>query len=313
MNSPTRPDVSILVVSWNTADLLERCVRSVREHVALDHEVFVIDNASSDDSVERIRRAHPEVRLLVQDDNTGFARANNRALAEATGDFVLLLNPDAEVLPGAVEDLVEFLRNEPGVGIAGPPYWNADGSPQMSTSPFPSVREEFLRQTMLYRWFDRDTRHATTERDVEQVSGAALMIRRECLEQIGPLDDRIFMFYEDTDWCRRAWDAGWRVAFRPGPGIRHVRGGSLGRARTRTLLASHRSAIYYFSKHGSRASRVGLRLVTAVGSTVRIARASLEWLVGNERSDQVRRLAAYARIWRWAVFGLDLGSPGQPS
>lgn len=263
-----RLDVSILVVNWNTAAFLSRCLESLRA-ASLPHEVIVVDNASTDDSVEMVRRDHPGVRLLALDRNVGFSAGNNRAMEAAAGRYLLLLNPDTEVRPGALEDLVAFLDANPEVGIAGPTLWNPDGSHQPSTRPFPSLRNEFLRATMLWRLFPpagyRRARRDEEDRP-DEVSGAALCIRRECMEAIGPMDEGNFMYYEDTDWCRRARNAGWEVAYRPGPGIVHVRwGASRGPARERTIVASQRGAERYFRKHHGDASVIGLRLVALAG------------------------------------------------
>ncbi len=308
------PLVSIVIVNWNTADLVARCLASIRRHVDLRYELIVVDNASSDDSVERIRAEAPDGRLIEMDRNVGYARANNRALEEAVGRYLFLLNPDTEVRAGAIEDLIAYLENEPKVGIAGPTLWNPDGTHQPSTAALPSLWTEFLRQTMLWVLVPglagRRSR-GNVASDVPLVSGAALAIRRACFEDIGPLDDAIFMFYEDTDWCRRAWQAGWKVAFRPGPGIVHVRRAASGGAvRVHTLLASQRSAIHYFEKHHGKGSVRAFRLVTLVGSCVRLLRASIEWIVGWQRSDRASRIRAYARILGWAITGRGLDEPG---
>ncbi|MBZ0269335.1 glycosyltransferase family 2 protein [bacterium] len=305
-----RPDISILVVSWNTSALLSRCLESVRSAVRLSHEVIVVDNASDDDSVALVRERHPEVRLIALEENVGFSRGNNRAMEGATGRYLLLLNPDTEVRPGALEDLVGFLDRNPDVGIAGPTLWNPDGTHQPSTRPFPTLRNEFLRATMLWRLFPtaalRRARRNEEDRP-DEVSGAALCIRRECLERIGPMDEGNFMYYEDTDWCRRARSAGWEVAYRPGPGIVHVRwGASRGAARARTIVTSQRSAERYFRKHHGDASIAGLRLVALLGGSVRLVRAAVEWLVGIERADRAARMSAYRSILAWAAFGTPL-------
>jgi GT2 family glycosyltransferase len=268
----------------------------------------VVDNASTDDSVDRVRTRFPEVQVITLDRNVGFSRGNNAGLPGLTGAYVLLLNPDTEVRPGALENTLAFLDRHPEVGIAGPTLLNPDGSFQPSAGPFPSVGVEFLRQTMLWKIVPNRAQRRALRNEAwrpDQVSGAALFIRRKCLERIGPLDENLFMFYEDTDWCRRARNAGWEVAFVPGPGIVHLQGAaSTGPARVRTLLASQRSAALYFRKHHGVVARAAFRGVTFLGASIRLSRAGAEWLIGWRRADRAARMRAYVRILLWSL-GLD--------
>lgn len=297
--------LSIIIVNWNTADLLLACLRSIVEHVTLDYELIVVDNASADDSVARARVQFPQARLLPQSENLGFSRGNNAGLSIAQGEYLLLLNPDTEVCPGALEALVAFMESHEQAGMAGPTLWNPDDSLQPSTAPLPTLWIEFLRQTMLFRLFPttemRAARRNETRR-VVNITGAALCIRRACLAQIGPLDERIFMFYEDTDWCKRAGDAGWELWFVACPGIMHVKAAASSRfARARTLLDSQRSTVYYFRKHEGETAVCWLRLITLCGAAVRGLRALLNWLLGRNRVDQAARLRAYGRMLVWAL------------
>lgn len=305
MSAP--PIVSIVIVSWNTAELLVSCLTSIARGTTVAHEVLVVDNASSDDSCDRVRREFPRVRLLLLGANSGFARASNAGLDAASGRFLLLLNPDTEVRAGAVDALVTFLDARPSAGIAGPPLWNTDGRHQPSVQSFPTLGSELLRQTMLYRVLPNRSQREAMRRDtrrVEVVSGAALCIRRECYAAIGPLDEAMFMFYEDTDWCRRAHDAAWEIWHVDGPGIVHHKGAaSTGDARTRTLLESLRSTVLYFEKHHGRGSISFLRAIALLGGAVRSLRAGVLFLAGRDRADQRGRLRAYARVIRWALKG----------
>ena len=297
--------LSIIVLNWNTADLLADCLTSIQNHVTMPHEVIVVDNNSSDNSVTMVQEQFPQYKLLVQTENIGFSRGNNVGLTQANGRYLLLLNPDTQIRPGGLKSLIAFMEENPEVGIAGPTLWNPDGSHQPSTAPFPTLWLEFLRQTMLYRPFPTAEQRAArtnTLRPVDSVTGAALCIRRHCYEQIGPLDPDIFMFYEDTDWCKRARDAGWQVWFVPGPGIMHVKAAASSRfARTRTLLDSQRSTIYYFTKHYGRRSILVLRWITLCGAKTRSLRAIFLWLLNRNRPDQQARLKAYGRMWWWAL------------
>ncbi len=304
------PQLSIIILNWNTVDLLLACLRSIQANVTLDYELIVVDNASNDDSVAQVEIEFPQARLLPQNANLGFSRGNNVGLAKAKAPYLLLLNPDTEVLPGALEALVAFMEAYERVGMAGPTLWNLDGSLQPSTSPLPSLWIEFLRQTMLFRLLPTAEMRAANRnetRRVANITGAALCIRRDCLTQIGPLDEKIFMFYEDTDWCKRASAAGWELWFVACPGVMHVKAAASSRfARTRTLLESQRSTIYYFGKHHGRSAIAWLRLITLCGAVVRALRALLNWLLGRNRGDQTARLRAYGRMLAWAVTGKGL-------
>lgn len=304
------PILSIIILNWNTADLLLACLRSIQTHVTLDYEVIVVDNNSSDDSVAQVRVQFPRVRLLPQSANLGFSRGNNVGLAAANAPYMLLLNPDTEVRSGTLEALVTFMETHERAGMAGPTLWNPDDSLQPSTSPLPSLWVEFLRQTMLFRLFptaEMRTAMRNETRRVTNITGAALCVRRDCLAQIGPLDEQIFMFYEDTDWCKRAGDAGWDLWFVTCSGVMHVKAVASSRfARTRTLLDSQRSTIYYFDKHYGRSAITWLRLITLCGATVRAFRALLNWLLNRNRTDQAARLRAYGRMVAWAISGKGL-------
>jgi GT2 family glycosyltransferase len=304
------PVVSIIIVNWNTADLLATCLASITRGTEIAHEILVVDNASTDDSCRRVTDGFPQVRLLPQSANLGFARANNLGLAAAQGRFLLLLNPDTELRVGAVEALVDFLSEHSRVGIAGPPLWNPDGTPQPSVHLFPTLHTEWLRQTMLYRVVPSRVGRAADRRDtrrVEVVTGAALCIRRECHERIGPLDEAIFMFYEDVDWCRRAHDAGWEIWYVDGPGVMHHQGGSrVGPAFTRSLLDSLRGTIHYFRKHEGEDSVQWLRVIGLLGAVSRSLRAVALFVVRRDPANQKARLSAYARMIRWAVAGGEL-------
>jgi GT2 family glycosyltransferase len=304
-----RPTVSIIVVNWNCEDLLARCLQSIADHVSLRVETIVVDNASSDDSVSVVRARFPAVRLIALPENVGFSRANNVAIEVARGDHVLLLNPDTELRRGCVESLVAFLEERPRVGLVGPPLFDPDGSRQDSVLEFPTLGREFLRQTMLHRLVPGRAARTRPEgsRRVEALTGAALCVRRACLEAIGPLDPRLFMFYEDVDWCRRATDAGFEVWFAAGPGAMHVKSAASGRlALARTLVESLRSTIAYFRKHRGARSVAGLRAVALAGAATRSVRAAVLWSVGRDRAEQRDRLGAYGRIARWALRGGEL-------
>lgn len=298
--------LSIIILNWNTADLLHACLQSVYQNISFPIEVIVVDNASSDESVKMVKELFPQATLLPQSDNMGYSKGNNVGLDVAIGNYLLLLNPDTEVLPNGLEPLIQFMEENADVGMAGPTLLNPDGTHQPSAAALPTLKTEFLRQTMLFRLFPNalpTQGNPHQPHPVESVTGAALCVRRSCLEQVGPLDPHIFMFYEDTDWCKRAKDHGWAVWFVPTNGVMHVKAAASSRfARTRTLLDSQRSTIYYFRKHNQTDMVIfWLRIITFLGSIMRTLRALLLWVRNRDRADQIARVQAYGRMFIWAV------------
>ena len=224
--------LSIIIVNWNTCDITRDCLRSLRRQVSgIAHEVIVVDNASSDGSVEMIRREFPEVRLIVNDDNLGFGRANNQAMRVARGRYFFLLNSDTLAIDDSIQRLVAFIERDSQVGIAGCKLLFEDLSLQGSCSRFTSIRVALLEDLMLYKFLSRRRQGELLlggywphdrARDVDAVWGAAMMVRREVFEQTGGFDERIFMYGEDLEWCMRVHDAGWRITFTPDCRIVHL-------------------------------------------------------------------------------------------
>ncbi len=239
MPAQTPPDLSIIIVSWNVRDLLARCLRSLQMSPRLEFaaaaspasdasadrpytvEVIVVDNASADDSATMTATDFPWVRLLANDANRGFTGGNNQGLALATGRYVLFLNPDTEVLGDALPTMLDYLETHPEVGALGPELRYADGSLQSSRRRFPTLMTGIFESTPIaWRWPDnpwarRYRMEETTANEsdvVDWVVGAALLARRETLDQIGGFDEGYFMYSEEMDWQRRA--QGGRVASR---------------------------------------------------------------------------------------------------
>ena len=202
--------LSIIIASWNTCDLLAACLQSIcrssSPQTLLSSETFVVDNASTDGSTSMVRRDYPWVRLLENNNNVGFARANNQAIEESCGQYLLLLNPDTELRPGALEALVRFTDGCPRAGAVGPQLLNPDGSLQPSCSLAPTLSREFwrlLHLDVLYPYGSyRMTRWPLDNpRPVDVVQGACLLMRRDVIEQIGVLDAGYFMYTEEVDLC----------------------------------------------------------------------------------------------------------------
>ncbi|HEY3067281.1 MAG TPA: glycosyltransferase family 2 protein [Methylomirabilota bacterium] len=279
MNAPARPlDLSVIVVSYNTRQHLARCLRALpAATTGTECEVIVVDNASRDGSADVVRREFPSVTLIANRDNVGFARACNAGLEGAGGRFLLLLNSDAVPTPGSVSALVRFARAYPRAGAIGPRLRTADGRTARSCFHFPSLVRPYLnvgvvrrlagdRFGLPYEWNHPCLRDGGV---VDWLSGACLLLRREALAATGALDERYFMYFEDTDLCRRLWRAGWQVVFWPSVDVLHE-GGASGRGHEGRLSVEHRrSALIYFATHHAGFVSGGVRAITVTAALVR--------------------------------------------
>ncbi len=259
--------LSVIVVSWNTKDLLRACLSSLQSELKTlcpeqDCEVFLVDNNSADGSAQMAAAEFPWVRLTANSDNKGFAAANNQALAHATGDFVLLLNPDTEVKPGALRILIDFFSTHAKAGVVAPQLLNTDGSIQRSCRAFPSFIGMVFELVGLSRMFPAGSKYGAKfreykmldwqhddERQVDQPEGACLMIKRQLLDQIGTLDEGYWMLFEEVDWCFRAKKAGWEIWFTPAAQVVHHYGQSIKQVKVRMILSSHRGLYRFWFKH----------------------------------------------------------------
>lgn len=259
-------DLTVVVVSWNTRDLLDRSLETLKEDLErssnLETEVYVVDNDSKDGSAAMVAEKHGWATLIANDDNLGFAKANNQVLRQAKGRYVLLLNPDTEVEPGALKTLIEFLEAHPKAGIVAPQLLNSDGSIQRSCRQFPTFTGMLFELIGLSKLFPKGSKMGTTfraykmldwehddEREVDQPEGACLLLRREVLEEVGLLDEGYFMLFEEVDWCYRIKKAGWQIWFTPKARVMHHYGQSIKQVKARMILSSHRGLYRFWRKH----------------------------------------------------------------
>ena len=289
MPSNERPEISFIVVSWNTRDLLRACLAGVRrEAMGLIHEILVVDNASEDGSADMVAQEFPSVRLLRNRTNRGFGGACYQAIGEARGLHLMLLNPDAEPLDRAPAALVAFLDAHPDVGVVGPLIVNGSDEPGLTYGYYPSVATALLPLLRplggLFR--GRWDLHAlgvvpaspdpeSPARDVDYVSGAALTVRREAVEQVGGFDDRFFLYFEETDLCRRIRLSGRRVVYLPAARVRHHEGASRDKRSVPAMAEFYRSLDRYLRKHHARPHVAVIRGAMMLAFTVRYAAARL--------------------------------------
>ncbi len=224
-------DLSILILNYQSKGLLKQCLRGIASAaISLSHEIIVIDNDSHDGSAAMVAQEFPSVQLIASPVNGGYAAGNNLGLLAAQGSSVLLLNPDIAVYPGAIEKMVAFLDSHPDAAVVGPKLVNPDGSVQMSCYRFPDPLIPILRRTPLGRFgFARDRlrRYLMLDWDhretrlVDWVLGACFLVRLSAIEHIGLLDERFFLYFEDVDWCRRFWEAGYTIYYYPEAQLTH--------------------------------------------------------------------------------------------
>lgn len=253
-----RPDLSIVIVEWNTIDMLRDCLASVfanRNELAL--QVIVVDNASADGSPEMVEDEFPEVEQIRNQDNLGFAAANNQGFEISNGRHVLLLNSDTYVLGDVLSKSVRYLDERPKVGAMGCRVLNPDSTMQATCSGWPSNLDLIFSFTGLsrLRWPEFLSRFRMThwkrddERPVEVISGCYMMVRSEVLEQVGLLDEEFFFFGEETDWCRRIANAGWQLMFAPVGEIVHYGSASARKLNHRRDLLLTGSLVRLHRKH----------------------------------------------------------------
>ena len=247
--TPGMPRLSIIIVSYNSAADLGGCLHSLTEAPPrVDHEIVVVDNASSDGTAEYLRHRWPGIRLIEAGSNLGFAKANNLGIRQTFGELVLLLNPDTIVPRGEIDRLIAALDADPSAAIAGPRIVDANGRAELSFGPMISPFAE-LQQKILIRISPIVERRVSDPRYVDWVSGACLLIRRADLEGAGLLDERFFMYLEDVDLCASVRRRGRRVLFAAGAHIVHLRGRSARSAPAATEAAYRRSQIAFYEKH----------------------------------------------------------------
>ncbi|MBI3976614.1 MAG: glycosyltransferase family 2 protein [Chloroflexi bacterium] len=253
------PDLSVVVVSYNVAPLLRDCLRSVLASRDVDFEVFVVDNCSGDGSAAMVRAEFPGVRLIESPRNGGYAYANNLALRQARGRFLLLLNPDTAVPPDGFRTLVDYLIAHPAVGAVGPKLVRADGSLDLACRrSFPTPEVALYRMLGLSRRFPRSRRFARynltyldpeEEAEVDSLVGACMLVRREVVDQCGLLDEAFFLYGEDLDWCYRFKQRGWRVMYFPAVTVLHYKGESSRQASYRATRTFYRAMLIFYRKH----------------------------------------------------------------
>jgi len=298
------PLLSAIIVSFNTRDMTLDCLRSLEADTqGLASEVWVVDNASRDGSAEAVRQAFPQVKLIASERNLGFGAANNRALQQARGQYLLLLNSDAFPLPGAVAALLKYLQENADVGAVGPRLLNGDGSLQASCWKFPSPRRAWFEAVGLSALLPR---HAAVgdyfrwahdeERRVDFVVGAAVLLRREVYEQVGGFDESFFLYAEETDWMKRMEAAGWPIAFIPWAQVTHL-GGASSQSKPGLNPLFFEGQDRFVAKHFGPRGLAVFRAANLVRALLRLLAFGARSLVARGEGKQGARLKMRQSAW----------------
>lgn len=291
-------DVSVIIVNWNTCKVTCDCLRSIYAQTATSKsEVIVIDNASIDESVRMIKEKFLQVTLIENSENKGFAAANNQGIRIAQGRYILLLNSDTIVLDNAIGQVVSFADLHPESAVVGCKVLNPDGTLQRTCFMFPSLLNMLLSSTYLYKlfprskffgreqmtWWDRDD-----VREVDVVTGCFMLVRREAIEQIGLMDERFFMYGEETDWCYRFRQAGWKAVFTPAAEIIHLGGQSSKQMAVEMALQLRGSILQFMRKHRSTLEYKIMCILTWLFFAVRVPVWFIKQLVNRGQRDYCR-------------------------
>jgi len=263
-------DLSIVILNYKSKNMVKECLRGIKSvGVDLKYEIIVVDNGSGDGVGKMLQENFPEVKFIASPKNIGFAAGNNLGIRTARGRYVMIMNPDIAVFQGSVETLVKYMDEHQNVGIAGPKLLNPDRTVQHSVYSFPRKMTPVYRRTSLGniragkaeigRYLMSDWDHADA-RDVDWLLGACLIVRRETLRVVGLFDERYFLYFEDTDWCRRFWEKGWKVSYVPDSIMVHFHRRESAEAHLlqslfkKTTQAHILSSIKYFLKYRGKES-----------------------------------------------------------
>ncbi len=266
-------DLSIIIVNWNTGDLLKNCLLSIlKETKKISYEIIVLDNASRDNSIKLARAAFPEAIYVLNNQNLGFAKCVNEGMGMAKGKYLLLLNPDTEIVKNALDKMTDFMEKNSQVSILGPRILNFDGTFQPSVRDFPTFVSAGLILLKLHHLFPKITslkKYFVLDFDFEksqqanQLMGACLLIRRELLEEIGFFDENFYIWFEEVDFCKRAKEAKKIIYYYKDAEIKHRGAASFKQVFSlKKQLLFNKSLFYYFKKHHSFLAYLGLLLLS---------------------------------------------------
>lgn len=297
-------DVSVIIVAWNVRNFLQNCLESIyKETEGMEFEVIYVDNASEDKSVEMVREHFPEANIIQNTQNKGFVVANNQGIEAAKGRYVLLLNSDTVILDNAIAKTIEFADTHPEAAVVGCKLLNPDKTLQPTCFMFPSILNMLLSTSYLYKlfrkskffgrermtWWDR-----SDTREVDVATGCYMLVRREAIDQVGVMDERFFIYADETDWCYRFKKNGWKIMFTPETQIIHYGGQTTKQMTKEFRLQLQGSGLIFMKLHRNKLAFPLARLLAAMFFFLRVP----YWLVRailhkNERKKSIQTAGTY--------------------
>ena len=303
-------DISVVILSWNDKQYLEVCLQSLEKATkSRTMEIIVVDNASTDGSSGMVENLFPNVKLIKNQENLGFPKGNNIGIQASRGKYVYLLNSDIKIFAGCLDVLADYLDQNPKIGMVGPKILNRDLTHQSSCRRFPTLWNNFCAATGLAKIF-AGSKFFSGEHmfyfkgdrlmEVDVLVGCFWTVRRTAIDEFGLLDEGFFMFAEDLDWCKRFWEAGWRVVFCPDAQAIHYRGGSSEKKDAVWLaLTQQRSILRYWKKHHHAAAYFGIRCLMFMHKSSRWGAAIIRYLISpSTRKDSKIRMQTTAACLR---------------
>lgn len=303
-------DVSIIIVNWNTKQITCDCIDSIYDQTNnLDFEVIVVDNGSTDGSTEAVEKEFPNVTLIKNNENLGFAKANNIGIQASTGRYLCLINSDVIVLDNCIGGLVKFMDSDPSIGMAGPRSLNPDHTLQYSCFHFPTVWNNFSQALGLNKLFPKSAFFSEQimkywphdcERRVDALNGCFWVVRRKAIDEVGLLDEDFFFYGEDIDWCKRFHQADWDVVFYPGAEAIHFGGASSSNAPIRFYLEMQKADLRYWRKHHRRLGQSVYWMIILLRQLVRLPVYVLVYIFRpGARSNAIFKLKRSLACIRW--------------
>lgn len=305
-------DISVVIVSWNARSFLMECLNSLTNTTS-NHtiEVIVVDNGSNDGSQELVKELFPWVRLIENDSNLGFAKANNIGIKQSSGRYIALINSDVKVLDKCLDRLCDYFDKNPEAGILGPKILNPDMSIQWSCRKYPSIWRLLCSALWLNRFFSRIDFFNGEEltsisynctRKVDALSGCFLLVRRKAVDEVGLLDENYFIYSEDIDWCRRFFKAGWEVVFYPGGEAIHYKSGSSSNSPAVFSVEKDKALFQYGKKYFSTFSIMALWVTLLLHHGIRILLELFIMITKYyDRKQRVMKLKGHLLCFKWLL------------
>ena len=305
-------DISAIIVNWNTKRLLMDCIHSIiNETKEYKIEIIVVDNCSADGSPEEVKQKFPEVKLIVNDRNLGFSKANNIGIRKSTGKYICLVNSDIKVLAGCLDRMCGYMDKHPAIGMLGPKAYNKDFVLQHTCREFPTLWSLMCQASFLTNLFPASKLFKdsfmtyfdhNTVRRIEALSGCFLMVRRTALDEVGLLDEKFFIYAEDVDWCKRFYKAGWDIVFYPEAEIIHYGSASSSAAPVRFILEMLKANFQYWEKYHGRVSQFLHILINIYHSLIRIKVLFVSSLISKAiRGKYKLKLNEHVARLKWIV------------